>query len=401
MLHDYFSEATVEEIQKKTKELVAETKKNDGLAPVGRERFWADQEIARKDPFGSSIPQVPLGIGMNWECVFGELGVEEDRWRYLHDTAWRKELNKVYNDKAERIVGKRFLNEADPAPSDEAYPPVKMLHHVFESENVWESGSWWLKQSAHNEDELKALLDRVESRNIREFILPPDWDEHKERLMKKDIKPRLYRHQRGPVTFATSIYGTENLVYLIMLNPELAERFRNAICTTMLEIARVLDEEAGYTPETSPHGFSFADDNCYLLTRDMYEFFGYPILKAMFDRYSPDPTDWRYQHSDSAMGHLLPVLAQLNMSQVNFGPTVTVREIREHMPSTIIQGQLAPFTFSRNEEENSVMEFLRDYEMAREKRGLLFATAGSINNGSKLSGLRLIMAAIQRYGRYC
>jgi len=42
----------------------------------------------------------------------------------------------------------------------------------------------------------------------------------------------------------------------------------------------------------------------------------------------------------------------------------------------------------------------RDFGQAREKRGLNFTTAGSINNGSRLSGMRLLMAAIQRYGRY-
>ena len=45
-------------------------------------------------------------------------------------------------------------------------------------------------------------------------------------------------------------------------------------------------------------------------------------------------------------------------------------------------------------------ECLRDFEMAREHRGLVLATAGSINNGTRLTGMRLIMAAIQRYGRY-
>jgi len=49
---------------------------------------------------------------------------------------------------------------------------------------------------------------------------------------------------------------------------------------------------------------------------------------------------------------------------------------------------------------NLVAEFLRDFEMVKESRGLLFATAGSINNGSRLTGLRLIMSAIQRHGRY-
>jgi uroporphyrinogen decarboxylase len=100
------------------------------------------------------------------------------------------------------------------------------------------------------------------------------------------------------------------------------------------------------------------------------------------------------------MGHLLPILGSLNLTQANFGPSLSVSEIRRHMPHTVIQGQLAPFTFSRNEEQKMVCEFLRDYEMARETRGLLFSTAGSINNGSRLTGMRLIMSAIQNHGRY-
>jgi uroporphyrinogen decarboxylase len=192
----------------------------------------------------------------------------------------------------------------------------------------------------------------------------------------------------------------ENFLYLIADNPDLAARLRDAILRTMLEIARVLDEEAGYTPETAPHGFGFADDNCMLLSPELYEFFGYPILKGVFDRYSPNPGDRRGQHSDSEMGHLLPVLGRLRFTDVNFGPRLTVSQIREHCPRAVILGQLAPFTYSRNEEENMVAEFLRDFDMAREKRGLFFTTAGSINNGSRLTGMRLLMAAVQRYGRY-
>jgi len=39
-------------------------------------------------------------------------------------------------------------------------------------------------------------------------------------------------------------------------------------------------------------------------------------------------------------------------------------------------------------------------EQAKAARGLNFTTAGSINNGSRLTGMRLLMAAIQRHGRY-
>ena len=372
------------------------------LAPVDLDQFWADQEKAAADPFGRDIPQVPLGLWrMSHECVFCELGVPEDFWRLETDEEWRVALCKVYNDRAERIVGRRLLSErrADPA---RRYPPVKGLHDVFEAKNEWHAGSWWLQQSAHDEDELARLLDRVERRieNMREFLLPPNWGEEKARLAALGVKPPAYRFQRGPVTFATSIFGIENLIYLILGNPPLAARFRDAMINAMLAIARVLDDEAGRTRENEPHGWQFNDDNCYTLTPDMYEFFGYPILKTIFDRYSPNPTDRRGQHSDSAMGHLLPILGKLNLTYANFGPTVTVAEIREHLPRAIIAGQLAPFTFSRNDEEGIVSEFLRDFAMAREKRGLVFATAGSINNGSRLTALRLIMSTVQRFGRY-
>lgn len=384
--------------------LVQKAHANNGLAPVDLERFWADQKIAIADPFGKDIPQVPLGAICNWECVFAELGIEQQWKRYSSDTGWRLSINKAYNDKAEAIVGRRLLDESPPGPSRPRYPATKALHDIFEMKNVWneDSQSWWLLKSAETVDELCALLDRVDKRleNLREFILPPNWDTEKEKLMAMGIKPSLYRGQRGPVTFAMSMFGVEGIIFLIEDHPDIAKRLSDTILKAMLGMVRLFDEEAGYTPETAPRGFSFADDNCAMLNADMYEFFGYPIVKGIWDVCSPDPKDPRYQHSDSDMAHILPVLGRCNLTGVNFGPNVMIDQIREYMPNAVIYGVLAPFTFSRNEEVNIVAEFLRDFEMAREKRGLVFATAGSINNGSRLTGMRLIMSAIQQYGRY-
>ena len=47
-------------------ELLADTAKNSGLAPVDLERFWKDQELSRANPFGQDIPQMPLGAICNW-----------------------------------------------------------------------------------------------------------------------------------------------------------------------------------------------------------------------------------------------------------------------------------------------------------------------------------------------
>jgi len=385
--------------------LVKEAHAHDGLAPIDLDRFWADQKTAAADPFGADIPQVPIGGCMvTWECVFVELDVPQNWRRFREERDWANSLIEAYNDKAETIIGKRPLREISPPDASRRFPPTRQLHDIFEAENVWndQSQSYWLMESAHTVEELKALLDRVDRRleNLREFVLPDNWDAEKQRLAALGVKSPLYRGQRGPITFAASVYGVENLIFLILDNPDLARRFSDTICRAMLALAAALDTEAGFTRETAPRGFSFADDNSYVLTPEMYELFGYPILEAMFQRYAPAPGDERYQHSDSAMGHLLPLLGKLKLTGTNFGPTLTVAEIRRHLPQAVIHGQLAPFTYSRNEEVAIVAEALRDFDMAREHRGLVFTTAGSINNGSRLTGARLIMAAAQKYGRY-
>lgn len=117
---------------------------------------------------------------------------------------------------------------------------------------------------------------------------------------------------------------------------------------------------------------------------------------------APNPKDWRYQHSDSATGHLLPLLGRLNLSGCNFGPTVMISEIQKYMPSTQIDGQLAPSAFMNNDEVQIIAEVKRDSKIARENdiRGINFTTAGSINNGSLLTSMQTVMAAIQNCGRY-
>jgi uroporphyrinogen decarboxylase len=384
--------------------LVRKAHANDGLAPVDLERFWADQRIAISNPFGKDIPQVPLGAICNWECVFAEMDIEQQWRRYERDAEWRLSIIKAYNDKSEAIVGRRLLDERPPGPSRPGYPGTKALHDIFEMKNVWndESQSWWMMKGAETVDELCALLDRVDKRleNLRAFLLPPNWDAKREELMAMGIKPGLYRGQRGPVTFAMSMFGVEGIIFLIEDHPDIAKRLSDTILKAMLGMVLIFDEEAGWTPENKPKGFSFADDNCAMLNADMYEFFGYPIIKGIWDVCSPNPRDSRYQHSDSDMGHLLPILGRCDFNGVNFGPNVLVDQIRENMPNAVIHGVLAPFTFSRNDEVNIVAEFLRDFEMAKEERGLVFSTAGSINNGSRLTGMRLIMSAIQEYGRY-
>jgi len=382
------------------------------LPDVDLETFWAANAAALRDPFSPSCPQLPMGVVMSDECVFDELGIAREWHRLFHDRDYHEALCRRYNDRAEEMTGRRLIPEGLSVEFDPEAPRARTLADVFEARSEWRDETWsyWLHPSAGSEDELSALLDRVERRleRLRDFLVPDDHgrrrappeDARRGRAGPSGGRLAAYRHQRGPVTFAMSVYGAENLVYLILDNPDLAGRFRDLILRAILERARIIDEVRGEPEPDTRGGWSWADDNCALLTPEMYRFFGAPILAAVFDRYAPRPGDRRYQHSDSAMGHLLPILGELGLTEVNFGPTLSIGEIRSHLPRAVIHGQLAPLAFCRNDVEGIVAQTLRDFEGSRERRGVVFATAGSVNPGTRLSSLRLVMATIQAYGRY-
>ncbi|MBQ2957038.1 MAG: hypothetical protein IJE08_11315 [Clostridia bacterium] len=364
---------------------------------VDLDKFWKDDEIAHRDNCFYRGNQVALGIRMSDECVFSELEVEGTPWAPI-DRNLRLELNKRYNDKAEKIVGKRLLYETLPDPRS-YFPYVKRIGEVFGGRYEYQNDTEWLTQSVDTPEELEKLLDRVERMDMREFMLPENWESEKKRIYEEfGRKPGTMHHVRGPVTLACSIFGSENLLFLYYDKPELFERFGRVIGDTILRMTEVLDEEAGLGPE-GEKGFSFADDNCCLMTPDMYRVFGYPVLKRVFDRYSPDPRDKRYQHSDSAMGHLLPILGELDLNGVNFGPTVLAPEIRKYLPNARIDGCIAPFTFMRNDEEQLRIETLRDIRDGFAYGGVNISTAGSINDGSSLESMRQIMSIIQQNQR--
>ena len=362
------------------------------------EQFWADDQLAHENNCFNDGTKVALGIRMCDECVFDELGITVSHPWDHHDPQDMQKWRRLYNDRAEQIVGRRLLSE-EITPADAVFPEIKRIGEVFGGKYTWQNYTEWLEKGAASYKELEAVLERVETLNYREFMLPPDWETEKKRIYETyGLKPQTLRHVRGPVTLACSIFGDEDVIYLILDEPDLAKRFSAAITHAILEMAKVMDEEAGVTPETQP-GFSFADDCCCLMNPEMYELFGYPVLKAVFDRYSPLPGQSRFQHSDSDMGHLLPILGRLNLTGVNFGPNVLTPEIRRYLPQARIVGCIAPFAFSRNDRAELFQQTQRDCLDGMKYGGVQIATAGSINYGSSLHSLRYIMSIIQEYGR--
>lgn len=379
------------------------------MLDLDMEQFWRDEENAHEENcFSKKAAQVALGIRMSDECVFAELGEEGEPWGYT-DPVRRYDLNCRYNEKARKIVGRSLLAENKPENMPAVtIPEYRQIGEVFGGKYVFDGKNTWLKGSMSDVDDLAKKLAEVkllvkDPEAFRSFVLPRDWDERCKAVYELyGTHPAQFTHIRGPVTLACSVFGTENLVYLYYDDEGLFRYFAETIGDVVMAYINLFVQESGHTMENFAHGFSFADDDCQLMTPDMYKAFGYPVLKRVFDYVSPNPEDMRYQHSDSAMGHLLPLLADFNLTGCNFGPTLTVGEIRKFMPKTRIDGQLAPFTFMRNVEEDIIAEVKRDCEAAKvdDLRGLNLTTAGSINNGSMLASMRTVMAAIQNFGRY-
>jgi len=376
------------------------------------EQFWKDEEKTHLDNcFSKESPQIALGIRMSDECVFAELGEDGQPWGYTPPER-RYELNCRYNEKAVKIVGRPLLAENKPLPKDQqpkvTIPSYKQIGEVFGGEYVFDGQTTWLRGKINDPEALNKKLDEInaltrDSEAFRSFILPADWNERCRAVYELyGTRPSQFTHIRGPVTLATSVFGVENLLFLYYDDEELFTRFADTIADVVIAYIDLFVKESGHTEKDFWHGFGFSDDDSNLLTPDMYKAFGYRVLKRVFEKASPNPEDFRFQHSDSAMGHLIPLLADFNLTGCNFGPTVTVQEIRKYMPKTRIDGQLAPFTFMRNNENDIIAEVRRDCEAAKENdlRGLNLTTAGSINNGSLLESMKVVMAAIQNYGRY-
>jgi len=361
-------------------------------------RFWHDNTAALADPFGEHIPQTPMGLGMGYYVMYDELGIAEDNRRLENDYEWARSCARKYNDIADKIVGKRMLNETAYDPS-KRFPDIKGVGELFECPRVWQSESWWLLEAAHTPTELSSLLDRVEKLDIEAAMFPGNWDAACKRIYEQHgIRPTLPRSLRGPVTLATSIYGTENFVYLLLDDAPLAKRFRDVMLKVLLEYYSICERRTD--PSLVRPGFVFLDDNSALMTPEMYSIFGQPILKAMYERFAPGPKDLRYQHSDSDMGHLMPLLNETGMNRVNFGPNVRIADIRRTIPRAIVEGTMAPFTFMRNDLAGIEREVRRDLDESTETRGLVIATAGSVNNGTRLTSLRRVMEIIAQFGRF-
>ena len=165
-------------------------------------------------------------------------------------------------------------------------------------------------------DEFATVLDRAEETDLHTWSFPEAYlNEWESRKKEGKPLPHLGGGSRGPATVMTAILKPETVFYWAFDHPRLMARFRDVLAEKMVALNQVLREFSGNTNL----GWSITDDNSALFNPELYREYCYPILEKVFATLAPGQAR-RYQHSDSAMGHLMDQQYELGIRAVNYGP---------------------------------------------------------------------------------
>lgn len=350
--------------------------------------FW--QENAACDRFTTDKTRCALSFSPDDHWLFEFLGVSATI-RYYHDKTYRDSLHRQANEVTRKYVGRAFFDE------DTWQHSPKRIENLFDCEFTYTEGQTpWLTPFTNDPDEFARVLDRAEKINVAEWALPEDYrKEWEARKAAGYAMPMLGTGSRGPATIMTSVIHSETIFYWFYDHPELMRRFRDLLGDKMVEFNSVLRQFSG---NTQP-GWWITDDNSALFNKKLYKEYCVPVLQKVLTAMAPGDCR-RYQHSDSAMGHLLDYQRELGINSVNYGPTVDAGYIREKMPEAYINGQLPPMLARDGSPEEIKARILYDFEKGGATGGLNITTAGSTAAGTGVGRMRWQMQVVQDCCRY-
>ena len=360
----------------------------DLTAALDAAAFWAENEQCQA--FTPAKPRCAASFAPDDHWLF-EFFQVSSTLRYYQDKGYRDSLHRQANAVTQQYVGKSFFDE------DTWQHSPKRIENLFGCEFAYHEGSTpWLIPVTDDPADFARILDRAEAIDLAGWALPDAFRaEWEERTRAGRALPKLGTGSRGPATIITSVLKPETAIFWMLDLPELMERFSALLAEKMVELNTVLRDFSS----NRELGWWITDDNCALLNRPLYREYCYPVLERVLDALAPGDAR-RYQHSDSAMGHLLDDQYALGIRAVNYGPTVDAGLIRAKMPDAFIHGQLPPFLL-RNGSPDAIRErIVGDFAKAGASGGLEITTAGSLAAGTGVGRMRWMMWVVQQQCRY-
>lgn len=350
--------------------------------------WWEEND--RCQVLGTNKPRCSASFSPDDHWIFEFMSVPSTL-RYYQDTDYRNALHREVNAITLQYVGRAFFDE------DTWRTSPKRIENLFGSEFAYHEGSTpWLMPVTDDPWEFARVLDRAEATDLRQWALPEEYlAEWEARKAAGKPLPKLGTGSRGPATIMTSVLKPEVLFLWFYDYPDLMRRFRDILAAKMVEFNTILREFSG---NTTP-GWWITDDNCALFNRKLYREYCYPVLEKVLNAMAPGDA-LRYQHSDSAMGHLLDMQYELGIRSVNYGPTVDAGLIRQKMPDALINGQLPPLLLRDGSPQAIRQRIIEDFRKAGANGRLNVTTAGSLAAGTGVGRMRWFMLVVQEECRY-
>jgi len=353
------------------------------------ETFWDENKKCLE--FTPNKPRCALSFSPDDHWLFEFLSVASTT-RYYRDKEYRDSIHKEANRLTREYVGTTFFEE------DSWVQSPKRIENLFGCEFTYTEGATpWLTPVTEDPDEFSRVLDRAEEIDIAKWAFPELYLEEWERRKREGRPlPKLGDGSRGPATIMTSVLAPETFMYWVYDRPDLIARFSDLLGRKMVELNAAFRK---FGDNEKSRGWWITDDNSALFSPKLYEKYCVPVLERVLDAMAPDGSE-RYQHSDSAMGHLLDYQRQLGINRVNYGPEIDVGFIRKKMPNAMILGHLPPFLLRNGTPEEIRQRVIEDFRKAGETGGLEATTAGSLAAGTGLGRMRWQMQLVQELCRY-
>ncbi len=357
-------------------------------ADLDVQAFWLENRDCLE--FTTQKPRCAVDFSPDDHWLFEFSQVSSTR-RYYFDKAFRDELHRQVNVITRETIGISFFEE------DTWEFEPRRIENLFGCEFQYRQGSTpWLIPVTADPGEFSRILDRAESTDLRAWAFPePFLAEWEARRSAGKPLPLLGTGSRGPATIITSVLAVETALLWCYDHPQLMCRFRDILAEKMVELNTILRQFSG----NPLPGWWITDDNCALFNRRLYAEYCVPVLEKVLNALAPADA-LRYQHSDSAMGHLLNFQYALGIRRVNYGPEVDAALIRARMPEAMIEGHMPPFLLRNGSPEEIQARIVSDFEKAGDAGGLTVTTAGSLAGGTGLGRMRWLMQVVQEHCRY-
>lgn len=350
-------------------------------------KFWEENEAAFR--FDGSSNRIPVDLFLNgdWICDY----MKADCPRYYTDYDYQKEIREACNQVTMKELGHHIKPSIDFGVVQDASIYGGTFHCAEKATPV-------LSPVVNDPEDIQQLVHKMKTVDILQAGLVPTYLNWRDRIFQDYGIELTYGNAiKGCATTLGQICGITNFCTWILTDPDEIKRLVDCWLETTVRYIDVMRAETGYVPGPV-NKFSFMSDVAGLLSGELYDEFIKDAEREIYRRYAGGSNDRRYYHADYHLMHILPLLREIGVNEVNIDPYVDFSAILAIHPNVLIWGQIPPsqtLLYGKPEDVRACVK--RDVEQAGKTKQLIIGPAGSINPGTSFENLRAMCEAAEEF----